>query len=530
MGFSSVTSSSNGSHEIHSKPKSGTALFNWYIVWAFLVVLAFLLYTPWLFLYSSSSNTHIFQNPCTVISTTSPGRIPFQGDLREYSSSWNALVFRDSNPQRPPLKIALFVKKWPIGSSAGGMERHARTLHRELALRGHKIHVFTSSPPQDRSPPDQTDLNLITFHFSNPTPGGNLNAGEAWDQFLKVNRTLKNTEGKELSEGMGEAGFDIIHTESVALTHGRAMGLKNVVVSWHGIGYEIIHSDIVQDLTRNSSEPRTLDLQKALTDRLQRVIAEINFFPSYAHHVATSDSVGEILRTVYMLPPERIHVIINGVDEGLFKPDESAGKKFRLKYGIPAKIPVVIGMAGRLVKDKGHPLVFSALQTLIESNPRNPNFFVLIAGDGPWADRYKELGPNVKVLGPLSTARLGDFYNALDVFLNPTLRAQGLDHTTIEAMLCGKTVMVSHFASVVKSLVVSEDFGYTFSPRLESLKKGLERVLEDGKGVLEEKGRNCRRRAEGLFTAKKMGAAYERLFLCVAKGIDFCKYPLSGED
>ncbi|KAH9290274.1 hypothetical protein KI387_034391 [Taxus chinensis] len=87
---------------------------------------------------------------------------------------------------------------------------------------------------------------------------------------------------------------------------------------------------------------------------------------------------------------------INDVDKGLLKPDEFAGKIFCLKYGIPTKIPLVIGMAGRLVKDKG---------------------------DGPWAaDRYKELGPNVKVLGPLSTTLLGDFDNALDVFLNPTLR------------------------------------------------------------------------------------------------------------
>ncbi|GLJ42293.1 hypothetical protein SUGI_0875510 [Cryptomeria japonica] len=514
---------SSWSHEIQSKAKNSTKMCNWYIIWFFLLFLSFLLYAPWLFL----SPAHNLQPPCRTTSITSPDRVPFRGDLRELSSSWNELSFpsrRDSNPR---LKIALFVKKWPLGFAAGGLERHARTLHRELALRGHEIHVFTTSAPRDRAPLDTADLKLMTFHFSKPTAAGNLNSHEAWDQFVMVNQTLRNAEGK--------TGFDVIHSESVALAHGQAAGLPNVVASWHGIGYETIHSDIVQDLTRNPAEPRTLDLQRALNDRLQRVIEEVKFFPSYAHHVGTSDSVGEVLRTIYMLPRERVHVIINGVDEGLFKPDESAGKSFRLKYGIPESADLVIGMAGRLVKDKGHPLVFEALQTIIgSSGSGNPNFFVLIAGDGPWAARYKELGQNVKVLGPLGAAQLGGFYNALDVFLNPTLRAQGLDHTTIEAMLCGKAVMVSHFASVVKSLIVSEDFGYTFSPRLESLKKGLERVLEDGKGVLKEKGWNCRRRAESLFTAKKMGAAYERLLLCIAKGnwtgIDFCKYPLTGGD
>lgn len=230
-----------------------------------------------------------------------------------------------------------------------------------------------------------------------------------------------------------------------------------------------------------------------------------------------------------MLPLRNVHIIVNGVDEGFFRPAKARGAAFRLKYGVPRDARLVLGMAGRLVKDKGHPLVFEVLKTLLQTGNYS-DIFVLIAGDGPWGSRYQELAPNVKVVGPLSSAQLGDFYNALDIFVNPTLRAQGLDHTLMEAMLCGKPLLASHFSSITKSVVVSGDFGYTFSPRLESLRVALVRVIEDGKWILEKKGAACRSRAQELFTAVKMASAYERLFLCISRGnatgFNFCEYPL----
>jgi len=512
----------NGHDQINGKPRS--TFCNRHLVWSTLLLVSILCYTPWLFW---SSKTPLYCPPTsikTAATEESRDRIPWSGDLRDLETRWNDLRFQDSNPRRTApqrLRIALFVKKWPLRDSAGGLERHARTLHRELARRGHEIHVFTSSlTALDRTLTEDESRGL-RFHFSNPTPAGNLKAREAWEQFLRANETLAG-------EGFN-GGFDIIHTESVALPHGRARNFSNVVVSWHGIAYETIQSDIVQDLTRSSAEARPLDLHKAITERVQRVIEEVKFFTKYSNHVATSDAVGEILRTVYMLPLRNVHIIVNGVDEGFFRPAKVRGAAFRLKYGVPQGARLVMGMAGRLVKDKGHPLMFEALKTLLQTGNYS-DIFVLIAGDGPWGSRYRELAPNVKIVGPLSSAQLGDFYNALDAFVNPTLRAQGLDHTLMEAMLCGKPLLASHFSSITKSVLVSGDFGYTFSPKLGSLRTALDTVIEDGKWVLEKKGAACRRRAEELFTAVKMASAYERLFLCIAKGnatgFDFCKYPL----
>lgn len=425
-------------------------------------------------------------------------------NLLAFPAAWNSLEFLSQAPPRL-LKLAVFVKKWPDKHHAGGLERHAMTLHRALAKRGHELHVFTSSSA------NVTSMENLYFHLSKPTAAGYLDQATIWKQFQ-----VENSTGRP---------FDVVHTESVGLMHTRARNLTNIAVSWHGIAYESIHSDIIQELLR---APEALQ-SSILTERIIKVVEEIRFFPRYAHHVATSDHVGDVLRRIYMLPEERVHIILNGVDEEVFKPEVSNGEDFKLGFGIQESRSLILGIAGRLVKDKGHPLIYEALKQIFnESSRLKESIVVLVAGDGPWGARYRELGSNLRILGPLDQAQLARFYNVIDIFVNPTLRAQGLDHTLLEAMLVGKPLMATKLASITGSVVVSQEIGYTFSPTVDALKKALYEVWKDGRVVLQHKGRLARERALKLFTATKMAAAYERLFLCIAentKGSNgYCTY------
>ncbi|KAK8990369.1 hypothetical protein V6N11_009072 [Hibiscus sabdariffa] len=424
-------------------------------------------------------------------------------DLLTFPYAWNLLSFSTDPPPRI-LKIALFVKKWPHRSRAGGLERHALTLHLALAKRGHELHIFTASPPNS-SFPSYPFPNLV-FHLSKPTSGGYLEQAVVWNQFQTQNLTGRP--------------FDVVHTESVGLLHTRAKNVPNLAVTWHGIAYETIHSDIIQELLR------TPEAQQAstMTERTAKVVEEVKFFPRYSHHVATSDHAGDVLKRIYMIPEERVHIILNGVDEEIFRPEPSQGNDFKQRLGISKSRSLVLGMAGRLVKDKGHPLIFEALkQIFMENKEFQQSVTVLVAGDGPWGARYKELGSHILVLGPLEQAQLAKFYNAIDIFVNPTLRAQGLDHTLLEAMLTGKPVMATRVASITGSVIVGPEVGYTFSPSVDSLKTTLYRVWNDGRVVLEKKGKAARQRGMQLFTATKMAAAYERLFLCISKE-EYCKH------
>ncbi|KAE9600359.1 putative phosphatidyl-myo-inositol alpha-mannosyltransferase [Lupinus albus] len=426
-------------------------------------------------------------------------------NLLSYPFAWNNLIF-STNPPQKLLKIALFVKKWPQKSHAGGLERHALTLHLALAKRGHELHIFTAN-----SSFQEYSITNLHFHFSKPTPAGYLDQALVWEQFQAQNSSTKP--------------FDIVHTESVGLRYTRSKYVtNNLVVTWHGIAYETIHSDIIQELLRSPQEPKT----NALSERVMKVVEEVKFFPNYAHHVATSDHAGDILKRVYMIPEERVHTILNGVDQEVFKPNISKGEKFKKRHGILDSKSLVIGLAGRLVKDKGHPIMFEALKQIhAENSTFQESCIVLIAGDGPWAARYRDLGSNVKVLGPLEQVELASFYNAIDIFINPTLRAQGLDHTLLEAMLSGKPVMATRLASIVGSVIVGTEMGYTFSPTVTSLKKAIYELWIGGREVLERKGHIARQRGLQLFTATKMVAAYETLFLCISSanfGDHFCQY------
>ncbi|XP_059663987.1 uncharacterized protein LOC132309719 [Cornus florida] len=423
----------------------------------------------------------------------------FRGNLLDAKFPWNKLCF---GPSFDKLKLAVFSKTWPIGAAPGGMERHALTLYNALAAKGHEIHVFTA--PSDRRPHQDIHEGNLHVHFV-PNDHGSVNCSLAFDIFNKENMA---------------GAFDYVHTESVSLPHWRAKMVPKVAVTWHGIWYEIMHSKLIQELLFNPNEqfpgPMT-ELQEAMP----RLLDEIRFFTSYTHHICISNSAGEILVNIYQLPQKNVHVILNGVDDK-FVHEPQAGAQFRRKHKVPTNVSLVMGVAGRLVRDKGHPLLYEAFSLIAK---HHPGVFLLVAGSGPWGRRYAELGANVKVLGALEPSELSEFYNALDVFVNPTLRPQGLDLTLIEAMHCGKPVLTPCYPSITGTVVLNEGFGYTFSPNVKSLVEALELVIRDGAQVLQRKGMLCKDYTLSLFSATRMASAYERFFLCM-KNTRYCQYPL----
>ncbi|KAG5099255.1 hypothetical protein JHK82_044307 [Glycine max] len=485
-----------------TKSKNSTSPSNFYLCTTLFFIVLFTI--PVLFLLHA---------PTTTISICTNPAKTWSGDLQLVEFAWNRLSFFEHKPPPFALKVAVFSRKWPIGTTPGGMERHAHTLHTALARRGHQIHVFTSPPDQDESisissfsevnKNNHQSSPYIHFHEGEP---GRWHYNKAWEQFVEENKPEP---------------FDVVHSESVALPHWLARNMSNLAVSWQGIALESLQSSIFQDLTRRPDEPMSPLFNKSIQGVVPKVLNEIRFFRNYAHHVAISDSCGEMLRDVYQIPNTRVHVILNGVDEDDFGEDVELGREFRTKIGIPGNASLVIGVAGRLVKDKGHPLLHEAYSRLIA---KHPNVYLIVAGSGPWENRYRDLGSQVLVLGSMSPSMLRAFYNAIDIFVNPTLRPQGLDLTLMEAMMSGKPLLASRFPSIKGTIVVDDEYGYMFSPNVESLLEALEAVVKEGPQRLAMQGKASREYAAKMFTARKMALAYERLFLCI-KDRTFCTYP-----
>ncbi|KAL6134540.1 hypothetical protein ACLB2K_066771 [Fragaria x ananassa] len=90
----------------------------------------------------------------------------------------------------------------------------------------------------------------------------------------------------------------------------------------------------------------------------------------------------------------------------------------------------------------------------------------------------------------MSPSKLQAFYNAIDVFVNPTLRPQGLDLTLMEVMMSGKPVMASRFRSIKGRIVVNDEFGFMFAPNIASLLEALELAVKEGSRSLNNFSRN----------------------------------------
>nr|CAD1839671.1 unnamed protein product [Ananas comosus var. bracteatus] len=360
------------------------------------------------------------------------------------------------SPAPKTLKLAVFVKRWPsrrLSGDSSATPSPSTSPSPAAATRS------TSSPPppvqllqrchhRSGAPHSQPDLPPLPA-----TKAGYIDQPLAWAQFQAEN-------------ARGGRQFDVVHTESVALRHSRARNLSNLAASWHGIAYETIHSDVIQELLRSASPGQPSAVP---ADRLARVVDEVRFFRDYKHTWPPATTWATCCAGSTWSPRTA-----------------STSSSTESTTASTTRTP-------RAATGSGEK---SASPTI----PRWLYTAILVAGDGPWGSRYKELGPNMLVLGP---------------WIRPGWRASTTPWTCDDVWRAGRRHVVCEHNQVADR---QPELGYTFHPTVESLKESLCRIWKDGRVVLKEKGGNARNRAVNLFTATKMASAYERLFLCISEG------------
>lgn len=134
---------------------------------------------------------------------------------------------------------------------------------------------------------------------------------------------------------------------------------------------------------------------------------------------------------------------------------------------------------------------------------------------GLWVDRYKELRPHLLVLSPLEQEQLARFCCLINVFINPTFRAQALYHTLAESVLsgffCGHTICqrcrLSDFG-VSYLLHISHNCWFAWGVFFF-------RILEREKEYSWWKG-GCLKQSNVAIYCKKDGSC-SNLFLCLSR-------------
>ncbi len=96
-------------------------------------------------------------------------------------------------------------------------------------------------------------------------------------------------------------------------------------------------------------------------------------------YIAVTQKVKEDYIKYNLVPPEKVHVISNGVSLDVYKPISDEEKEmYRLKLGMN-RLNTIIGYSGRVTKDKGKDLILNIMEQL--ENESDVGFLIAASGE-----------------------------------------------------------------------------------------------------------------------------------------------------
>ncbi len=197
------------------------------------------------------------------------------------------------------------------------------------------------------------------------------------------------------------------------------------------------------------------------------------------HVLADSQATKDDLVALYGTPPEKITVLLSGVDVR-FGPveDADARRAVRARYNIPDG-PYIFSV-GTVQPRKNYVRLAEALATL---GPRYADVRLVIAGGRGWLDSpiyhtIESLGLGERVLftGFARDEDLPTLYSDAACVAYPSLY-EGFGFPVLEAMACGTPVLTSTVSSIPE---VAGDAALLVDPYdVDAIRTGLERLLDD---------------------------------------------------
>jgi len=317
------------------------------------------------------------------------------------------------------MKVALVCKKYSL--QEGGLERYTYFLSRELIRAGHEVHIFANTWQEE---PGIIIHRVPMVRLSSPAK--NLSFA------FFTNRALS------------EIKFDIIH-------------------SMERIFY--------QDIFRVSDGINPVQMQQKYPHPVVRFIKKIGprrLALSYLEHrifvdkgckvvMTNSELVKRNIIEHYMMDPEKIVVIYNGVDTSRFNPKvkEKYRKSLRERYSINKEELTILFVSNNF-KLKRLQLVLEALLLLKNNKIR---LFVIGTDNHTTYQRWvvnNGLTDQVLFLGP--KRNIEKYYAASDIFVLPTLY-DAFANVCLEAMACGLPVITTD-SNGAADLILDRENGY----------------------------------------------------------------------
>jgi glycogen synthase len=255
---------------------------------------------------------------------------------------------------------------------------------------------------------------------------------------------------------------------------------------------------------------KCLGCQNCQNSGLRSLASVLLMFPRYWLSRGAAANVAISQHVLERLGFPRSRVVYYGIDD----PRQSGSLPFS-KLLDAGKI--CFAYVGRLVSEKGIPLLLQASQKLLEEGYR---FEVRLIGDGPERPKLQAiieregLEGRVRITGYLTSAALADALRDVRVVVMPSIWEETAGLAAIEQMMRGRLVIASSVGGLGE--VVGEA-GLTCPPgSADALADCMRRVLQDP-SVIDSLGSSARHRALDLFVGSRMVESHARLYFNLAQ-------------
>jgi glycosyltransferase involved in cell wall biosynthesis len=220
--------------------------------------------------------------------------------------------------------------------------------------------------------------------------------------------------------------------------------------------------------------------------------------------VAVSEPIRRELESAGV-PAKNLALIPNGISAGRFS---SAPPIYRNLFDPGA---FIFGAACRQVAAKGVDLLLRAIARII---PLVPDARLLVAGDGPQLEEYRELARRLKIDGKVvflgRCNSMPEFYASLNAFVLPS-RDEGMPIALLEAMASGRMVIATEAGSVV-SVVRDGRNGLLIAPgNLERLISAMLSVTSN-RELLGRFGAAARTDVTTHYSSRRMVHSYAEVY------------------
>lgn len=325
------------------------------------------------------------------------------------------------------------------GMEVGGMNTYVTELSKELSKKGFMIDIFTrvQSPKGPRIITVQKNLRVIHL------PSGPLKyikpkyLKEHIPEFVKnYNEFVSNEKIK----------YDLLSCHYylsgiVGLEIKKKYNLP-MIMTFHTLA-------LMKNLVaRGSEEKETLD----------RIKSEQELVKATDVMIATSESDGKYLQTLYNCPREKIKILIPGINFDLFHPIE---KSIAKKYIGASEDHKIILFAGRIEPLKGIDVLLYSIKILLQKYPKSKLCLWIVGGNISsdlrlWSKELQKLdelrkilniSTSVKFIGRKNQKDLPYYYSAAEVVAMPS-HYESFGLTALEAMACGTPVITTDATGV----------------------------------------------------------------------------------